>query len=83
MKQDLTEEEQHHHLQARNGDHLLTLFQCDLCTFQNLTLHNPIMNSPKDDLLLYCLRRVNLDATWGREPATVAATLHGALQMDH
>jgi len=56
--------------QARDGDHLLLPFQCDLCVFRNLTCRNPHANSP-DDFLLCCIRRVNLDAMWGREPSTV------------
>jgi hypothetical protein len=34
-----------------------------------------------DDLLLCCIRRANLDAVWGREPHTVAATLRGVKHM--
>jgi len=65
---------------ARNGDFLVTPFQCDLCIFRNLQRRNPI-GTPQDDLLLCCIRRINLDAVWGRESATVASTLRGARQM--
>jgi hypothetical protein len=56
------QEEQNRFRYARDGDHLLTPFQCDLCTFQNLQMRNPLPNSPKDDLLLCCIRRVMLDS---------------------
>jgi hypothetical protein len=69
------------HRQARDGDMLLTPFQCDLCVFQNLQHRNPSPHNPKDDLLLCCIRRANLDAVWGREPQTVQATLRAAKQM--
>lgn len=69
------------HLEARNGDHLLTPFQCDLCVFRNLKLRNPLHINPRDDLLLCCIRQINLDSVWGRESGTVSATLRAASQM--
>jgi len=66
---------------AWNGDHLLTPFQCDLCCFCNLQSRDPVPSLPKDDLLLCCIRRANLDAVWGRESHTVSATLRGARYM--
>jgi len=74
-------EDQHRYLQARDGDNLLVPFQCDLCSFRNLTQRNPLRGVPADDLLLCCIRRVNLDAVWGRESATVEATLRGVKQL--
>jgi hypothetical protein len=68
-------------VRARNGDHLVVPFQCDLCIFRNLTCRNPFPQEPQDALLLCCIRRVNLDAVWGRESATVMATLRSATQM--
>jgi hypothetical protein len=59
-------------MSGRDGDHLLTPFQCDLCVFRNLKHRNP---SEGDRLLLACIRQVNLDAFWGREAATVDSTL--------
>jgi hypothetical protein len=41
---------------ARAGDHLLVPFQCDLCSFRNLTLRNPSDASPQDTFLLCCIR---------------------------
>lgn len=66
---------------ARDGDHLVTPFQCNLCTFQNLQCHNPIDDSLTDSMLLCCIRRVNIDALWGRESSSVGATLRAMGQM--
>jgi hypothetical protein len=74
-------EDQNRYIQARHGDHLLVPFQCDLCSFRNLTQCNPLRGVPADDLLLCCIRCVNLDAVWGRESATVEATLRGTKQL--
>jgi hypothetical protein len=59
-------------MSARDGDHLTTPFQCDLCVFRNLKGRNP---GPHDALLMACIRQANLDACWGRESATVSSTL--------
>ncbi len=67
--------------QARDGDHLLTVFQCDLCWLRNLQQRDPLPQLDRDDLLLCCIRRANLDAVWGREPLTVQATLQSAIQL--
>jgi hypothetical protein len=56
---------------ARNGDNLLTQFQCEICVFRNLHLREP-GRSQTDWLALCVYRRANLDAFWSREPATVA-----------
>ncbi len=65
------------HLFARNGDNLITPFQCDLCVFRNLQGCNP---TSQDEFLLACIRQVNLDALWGRETATVGSTLWAVKQ---
>jgi hypothetical protein len=64
--------DQHRHLFARAGDNLLTPFQCDLCICRNLTGRNP---GPHNQLLMACIRQINLDALWGRETATVTTNL--------
>ena len=51
-------------LEARNGDHLLTPFECDLCIFRKLRKQSPIQNNAKDKLLLLMIRQMNLDAFW-------------------
>ena len=58
---------------ARSGDHLLCPFQCDLCVFRTLKGTDPTRR-PSDKALLCCIRRVNLDALWAREPQTVSST---------
>jgi len=60
---------------GRNGDNLLTMFQCDLCHFRNLQGRDPISGSGTDTLLLRCIRRASLDSVWAREPSTVANNL--------
>jgi hypothetical protein len=48
---------------ARNGDHLMTHFECDTCIFRKLRDGDfPDHSRPSDKLLLACIRRVNLDA---------------------
>ena len=60
-------------LQGREGDHLLTTFQCDLCHFRNLKGHSPL-DAYEDNQLLFYIRRANLDAFWARETGTVKNT---------
>ena len=50
------------YMKARNGDHLLTPFECDTCIFRKLQRRDKIPNNPQDLLLLGCIRRANLDA---------------------
>jgi hypothetical protein len=73
---------------ARYGDHLFYLFQCELCHFRNLQVRSPQVGSRLLGYveLLKCLRRVNLDAFWSREPSTVSHNLgkiNRALQIAH
>jgi hypothetical protein len=70
-------DERRHH-SARNGDQLLTPFQCDLCVFRMLLGRNP---TPADAVLSACIRQVNLDALWGREAATVEANTRAINQL--
>jgi hypothetical protein len=60
---------------ARDGDHLVTPFQCDLCHFRNILKRDPIQNLPQDIRIQKLIRRANLDALWAREPITVKTTL--------
>ncbi len=64
---------------ARNGDHLVVPFQCDSCIFRLLKGRKARTTNEKDLLLLKCIRRVNLDAFWAREPGTVRSQLSGTL----
>jgi hypothetical protein len=67
---------------GRNGDSLMSPFQCELCHFRNIQGRDPSIGLPKDRLLLSCLRRASLDAFWSREPSTVRATLNGGRRME-
>ena len=59
-------------LEARDGDHLMSPFECDTCIFWKLTGKEPNPeNTMKDRMLLACIRRVNLDAFWSRMSSTV------------
>ena len=68
-------------VQAHNGDHLITPFQCDLCHFRNVYKRDPKERKGSDLLGLRCIRRANLDALWAREPGTVAGNLSGAKRL--
>ena len=68
-------DEEGHFLSARDGDNLITPFQCDHCHFMNLMGREPLENLASDVRLLKCIRRVNLDAFWSREPGAVQGVL--------
>lgn len=61
---------------ARDGDHMLVPFQCDICQFLNIHNRFPIKGNHADDLLLICIRRVILDSMWARERSTVRSNLY-------
>lgn len=71
----LAEEDHDRFVVARNGDNLVTPFQCDLSHFRNLMERDPVNGLPQDLRLLKLIRRANLDALWAREPGTVNGTL--------
>lgn len=56
---------------ARNGDHFMVPFQCDLCHFRNLQGRNPQLHVRQDTALLVAIRRASLDSFWSRETTTV------------
>ena len=56
---------------AREGDHLLCPFQCDVCHFINMKDREPNMENAQDVFTMRCIRRANLDAFWSRRPGTV------------
>lgn len=62
---------------ARDGDHLMVSFQCDLCHFRNIYGRNPVANHQVDRMALVCIRRANLDAFWSRESSTVRSNRSG------
>ena len=47
---------------ARDGDHLVTPFECDLCIFIKLKGQMQNVKSESDKRLASCMRRINLDA---------------------
>jgi hypothetical protein len=58
---------------GRDGDHLMGVpFECDLCSFRNVSGRDPAFGNRKDLFTLTAIRRVSLDVMWAREPATVA-----------
>lgn len=63
------------YLCARNGDHLLTPFVCDLCVFRKLHKQDPVIGFGKDKQTFLFIRRANLDAFWSRALSTVKANL--------
>lgn len=67
-------------LRARDGDNLVTPFQCDLCHFRNLMNRDPIPRLAQDVRVLKLIRRANLDALWSREPSTVRGNLTSCRQ---
>jgi hypothetical protein len=74
------DEDDDRYIQARNGDSLVTPFQCETCHFRNLMERNPIGDHPQDTRVMKLIRRANLDAFWAREPKTVNATLTACRQ---
>ena len=65
---DLTlESDKGRHMSARNGDHLMIPFKCELCHYRNLKKMDPV-GDKEDVTLLRAIRRANLDAFWSREP---------------
>jgi hypothetical protein len=59
--------------QARDGDHLLVPFECDDCIYEKLRGVHPRFDESRNQLLLDCIRQINLDAFWSRATSTVRA----------
>ena len=55
-----SEKDRVRHLHAKNGDHLMVSFQCDLCHFSNLK-DTYLQSKSEGFLLLRTIRRVSLD----------------------
>jgi hypothetical protein len=57
---------------ARDGDHLLTEFQCPLCHFRNIYGRNPRENNALDSIVMEVyFPRAIVDGFWARESNTV------------
>ena len=67
---------------ARNGDPLITPFQCDVCHFRNLQGRDPHGHIEEDRRLLSDIRHANINAFWSREPSTVSSNLSHAKRME-
>ena len=80
VSDDKMEEEDPKRFKARDGDHLITPFHCDLCHFENCKRRPPIADNIQDEVALLGIRRANLDALWSRERSTVNAN---RLQGNH
>ena len=49
---------------GRNGEHLLTNFQCDICHLLNIKGRSPDESDVKDKTLLETIRRLSLYTFW-------------------
>ena len=56
---------------GRNGDHMLTHLQCDICHFHNIKDRSPEVSNLKDKTLLETIRRLLLDTFWNWKPRTI------------
>jgi hypothetical protein len=56
---------------ARAGDHLMILFQCELCHFSNIMGFDPVCGEHNDTKLFEIMRRANLDGFWEWASSTV------------
>ena len=68
---------------GKNGDHLISPFQCDLCHFRNIQRRDPEVNVVSEKKLLVVISRVNLDAFWGRIDHTVVSNRVDVKQILH
>ena len=68
------------HMVARNGDHLLIPFQCELCHYPNLKGTNPT-GFKNDRIMLRAMRRENLHIFWFREPRMVSSTWRDSFKL--
>ena len=69
----MEEEDPKRFKEGRDGDHLMTQFQCDVCHFESCKRRRPIPENVQDEVALLGIRRANLDALWSRERSTVQA----------
>ena len=66
--------------EARNGDHILTPFECDYCIFYKLKRRKPNRDNSQDKLLLVMIRCMNLDAFWSKSRKTVTDNTYRVIQ---
>jgi hypothetical protein len=70
---ELVDDDPMRYKEARDGDHMMCPFQCDVCHFVNIHGCEPRGDIHQDQLCLLAIRRAVLDSLWARERATVAA----------
>ena len=63
--------EDYKYVRARDGNHLMTTFECNLCIFVKLKGRYPLSSSLVDKKLIACISQVNLDAFWSRATSTI------------
>ncbi len=68
-------EDDHRFMMGRDGDNLITPFQCDLCHFRNLFNRDPVNHLAQDIRMQKLIQQANLDALWAREPLTIKSNL--------
>ena len=61
---------------ARDGEWILSPFQCENCWFVNLCDRLPVEGSNQDDCTLALLGRVNLDIFWTCASSTICNMVH-------
>jgi hypothetical protein len=59
------------YLVGQDRDHAMVPFECNLCVFRKLWGHTPDPLAPEDELLMACIRRVNLDGFWSGAKGTL------------
>ena len=75
------EKDKGRHLWAKNGDHLMIIFQCDLYHFRNMKGSN-LRANVEDFLLFRTIRRASLDNFWSREPSTVESNRREGMKIE-
>jgi hypothetical protein len=70
-KELLEEDDPQRFREARDGDHLVCPFQCDLCHFENMKRRLPTDGNLYNELCLICIQRVILDSLWAKERTMV------------
>ena len=63
------------YLEAREGDALMTPFECNVCAFRQLKGRDPNLRKQQDQFLLDLIWSADLDAFWSRLRSTVNQNL--------
>ena len=68
------------YLVGTDGGHLMVPFMCDICVF-HLLFRREVTYTEGDYDHLVTIRRMNLDALWGREPSTITANMRSVAKL--